>query len=138
VPLPVQRPLPVLFAGSAHDRNVARIAATGDGWIPVMGAEPSAIVEGRSRIDAARSARGRGDEPFTVRVELEPRSDARGRPDVDATLAQVPALLAAGATDVQFPMPYFAPDVDRARPVLEHLADAWRDVGATRSVPTPR
>ena len=130
VPLPVQRPLPVLFAGSAHARNVARLAASGDGWITVMGAGPSVIAEGLDRIRAARRAHGRDSSPFIVRAELAPRTDARGRPDVEATLVDVPGLVAAGVTDVQFPMPYFVSDPSRALHVLERVVAAWRGLAA--------
>lgn len=126
VPLPVQDPLPVLFAGAAHDRNVTRIAASGDGWIPIMGAEAEAVATDLARLDAARQAHGRGELPFIVRCELAARNDARGRPDVDATLAVVPELLAAGVTDVQFPMPYFASELAAAPAVVEHVVSTWR------------
>lgn len=132
-PLPIQEPLPVLFAGSAHARNLERLASVGEGWITIMGATPDVIVDGLTRIRSARRDHGRDTLPFVVRSELAPGSDARGRPDVDATLERVPALLAAGVTDVQFPMPYFASDDASAHRVLEHLVDGWRDVA---TIPT--
>jgi len=135
--LPVQQPLPVLFAGGAHARNVARLAASGDGWITVMGADPSAIVDGLDRIRSARGASGRAALPFVVRAELAPRSDAHGRPDVDATLAAVPELVAAGVTDVQFPMPYFVADPSRAPLVLDRVVASWREVTTTTTRPDP-
>ena len=130
VPLPVQQPLPVLFAGSAHARNLARLGASGDGWITVMGAEPASIAEGVDRIRAARRAHGRDDAAFIVRAELAPRTDARGRPDVTATFEDAPDLVAAGVTDVQFPMPYFVSDPSRAHDVLERVVAAWHEVMA--------
>jgi probable F420-dependent oxidoreductase len=130
VPLPVQQPLPVLFAGSALARNLERLASVGDGWITIMGAPPEVVADGLARIGAARRAHGREASSFVVRSELAPAMDARGRPDVAATLARVPALLAAGVTDVQFPMPYFAADHTRAHRVLELLVDAWPAVAA--------
>ena len=128
VPLPVQRPLPVLFAGGSHSRNVARITRLGNGWIPIMGAEPSVVTEGLERIQAARPADGPDAGQFIVRVELEPRTSARGRLDVDATIAGAAELIAAGATDVQFPLPYFVSDPTRAPQVLERVVAAWRDL----------
>jgi probable F420-dependent oxidoreductase len=135
VPLPIQRPLPVLFAGSAHARNLERLASVGDGWITIMGASPDAIADGLTLIDSARRQHGRTNLPFIVRSELAPVSDRRGRPDVDATLQLVPSLLAAGVTDVQFPMPYFASDDARAQDVLRHLVDGWRDVASIPNEP---
>jgi probable F420-dependent oxidoreductase len=130
VPLPTQQPVPLLFAGSAHARNLERIASVGDGWITIMGAPPDVIADGLTRIRAARREHGRDALPFVVRSELSPGFDARRRPDVDATLEQVPALVGAGVTDVQFPMPYFAADAASARRVLEHLVDAWSEATA--------
>ncbi len=126
VPLPVQQPLPVLFAGSAHARNLTRITTAGNGWITVMGAEPSVVADGVARIRAARRHLGRSQSPFIVRAELAPRVDARRRPDIEATLDDASALVAAGVTDVQFPMPYFVSDPSRALHVLERVVDAWR------------
>jgi alkanesulfonate monooxygenase SsuD/methylene tetrahydromethanopterin reductase-like flavin-dependent oxidoreductase (luciferase family) len=137
MPLPIQHPLPVLFAGSAHARNLERIASTGDGWITIMGAGPDVVADGLDQIEAARAAQGRHGLPFIVRSELAPRFDTRGRPDVDATLALVPPLLAAGVTDVQFPMPCFASDAGGAHRVLERVVDGWRDVSTTPTDPDP-
>ncbi len=61
IPLPVQERLPVLFAGSLHNRNVARIVATGDGWIPVMGAEPAVVAAGIALLGSVAAERGRDD-----------------------------------------------------------------------------
>jgi probable F420-dependent oxidoreductase len=132
-PLPVQQPLPVLFAGSAHARNLERLATLGDGWITVMGASADVVAAGLARIDAARRDHDCDSAPFLVRSELAPVSDARGRPDVEATLAAAPALVQAGITDVQFPLPYFAADLDRAHRVLEDLVDGWPSVACIPS-----
>jgi probable F420-dependent oxidoreductase len=128
VPLPVQQPLPVLFAGGSHARNVARITRLGDGWIPVMGAAPSVVAEGLERIRAARRTDVHDARPFIVRVELEPRTSARDRLDVDATIAGAAELIAAGATDVQFPLPYFVSDPTQAPRVVERVVTAWREL----------
>jgi len=87
-PSPVQRPLPVLFSGTLHDRNVRRIVELGDGWIPIMGATVDDIDAGVALLRSAYGAAGR--DPATLRV----------RGPADATLETVPALLAAGVTDV--------------------------------------
>lgn len=128
VPLPIQRPVPVLFAGSLHGRNLARITERGHGWVPVMGADAPLIADGIERIRVALDASGRASHQFIVRAELAPQCDRRGRPDVAATLASVPSLLAAGVTDVQFPMPYFAFDTTHASAVLEEVVSAWRGI----------
>jgi probable F420-dependent oxidoreductase len=128
VPLPVQQPLPVLFAGSLHARNVRRIVALGDGWIPVMGAAPAIVADGVALLADAFRAAGRDTDALRVRSELAPVVDARGRPDIRATLDAAPALRDAGVSDVQFPMPYFVTDPARAHDVLERVAAAWADI----------
>lgn len=125
IPLPLQQPLPVLFAGSPGPRTVRRVAANGDGWITVMGAEPSVIAQGIERIHAAGRERGRDLSSMIVRAELAPRFDERGRPDLDATLRGIPDLLTAGVTDVQFPLPYFVSDLTRAEAVLKAVVAGW-------------
>ncbi len=87
-PRPVQRPLPVLFSGTLHEPNVRRIVDLGDGWIPIMGATRHDIEEGVGRLRTAYGLAGR--DHATLRV----------RAPADASLETVPALLAAGATDV--------------------------------------
>ena len=135
IPLPVQERLPVLFAGSLHERNVARIVTTGDGWIPVMGAEPAVVADGVALLDSVAAERGRHATSFLVRCELAPVFDDRGRPNVDATLASIPALLDAGVTDVQFPLPYFVSGPAHATSLLQHVVDGWRSCVATHSPP---
>jgi len=87
-PGPVQRPLPVLFSGTLHEHNVRRIVELGDGWIPIMGATDDDIAAGVATLRTAYEAADR--DPATLRV----------RGPADATLEAVPALLAAGVTDV--------------------------------------
>lgn len=87
-PQPVQRPLPVLFSGTLHERNVGRIVELGDGWIPIMGAPLDDIAAGVAALRTAYEAAGR--DPATLLV----------RAPADATLETVPALRAAGVTDV--------------------------------------
>lgn len=87
-PSPVQRPLPVLFSGTLHAHNVERIVTLGDGWIPIMGATLDDIAAGVTTLRTAYEAAGR--DPSTLRV----------RGPAGADLETVPALLAAGVTDV--------------------------------------
>lgn len=126
MPRPIQQPVPVLFAGSLHPRNARRIVLGGDGWIPMMGSSPSVVLDGVKALRAAADEHGRDLSQLIVRVELAAQLDARGRPDLEQTIAPVPALMAAGATDVQFPMPYFASDLAVAAETLERLATLWQ------------
>lgn len=99
-PRPAQLRLPVWFSGTLTARNVRRIVDLGDGWIPIMGSTADDVRRGAERLAAAWSAGGRGPGPPHVQAALAPVPDGRGRLDAAATLAAVPALVAAGVTDV--------------------------------------
>ncbi len=87
-PRPVQRPLPVLFSGTLHTRNVLRIVEHGDGWIPFMGEGLEGVATGvealrRGFVDAGR-------DPAALLV----------RAPVALDLSDAAALAAAGVTDL--------------------------------------
>lgn len=106
-PRPVQRGgIPLWFGLAPTERNVERIAALGDGWIP-MEQRPEQLAEHIGKLRAAFAARGRDPQSLAVRVVPRPVFRADGSADLEATLAQVPALEAAGATMVElFPALY--------------------------------
>jgi probable F420-dependent oxidoreductase len=109
-PTPTQDRLPVWFSGTANARNVRRVATWGDGWIPIMGATTDDVARGTDALRAAVADAGR--DPATLLVRASPtlaRTDA-GAIDLEATLAQVPELVHAGATDIHVPLRAFAPD----------------------------
>ena len=87
-PAPAQHPLPVLFSGTLHPRNVDRIVRLGDGWIPIMGATITDVAAGVATLRTAFAAAGR--DPATLQVR------GPSAPDLET----VPELLAAGVTDV--------------------------------------
>ena len=64
-PMPVQRPIPVWFGGSA-DPVLRRIARTGDGWFPSGRLDE----QGRSRVATMRAyAREAGRDPDAIEIE---------------------------------------------------------------------
>jgi alkanesulfonate monooxygenase SsuD/methylene tetrahydromethanopterin reductase-like flavin-dependent oxidoreductase (luciferase family) len=107
----VQAPLPVWFAGPMHNRNLERVVVLGDGWIPVMGASLDEVRAGAARLRAAFEAAGR--RPESLRVQAP------------ATLAPVPALVAAGATDVIVHLAAVCRDPAEAPATLRALADRF-------------
>jgi probable F420-dependent oxidoreductase len=109
-PSPVQRRLPVLFSGTLHARNVHRIVALGDGWIPIMGATVDDVAAGVATLRREYEAAGR--DPASLRVRAPSPAD----------LATAPALVAAGVTDVVV-NPRGA-EID-----LPDLAERFRQVG---------
>ncbi|HLS82210.1 MAG TPA: LLM class flavin-dependent oxidoreductase, partial [Steroidobacter sp.] len=100
-PRPVQKGgVPIWFGLAPSDRNIERIAELGDGWIP-MEKRPEQLAGHIDRLRKAFEARGRDPQSLAVRVVLGAVFGADGAPDLDATLAAVPALAAAGVTMVE-------------------------------------
>ena len=99
-PRPVQSHVPIWLGIAPNERNIERMAEFADGWIP-MEQDPAKLAPVIARLHAALSARGRDPQAFTVRVvpRFVFRSDRT--PDLEATLAGVPALIKAGATMVE-------------------------------------
>lgn len=99
-PFPLQPRLPVLLGIKLLPRNIERIAEYGDGWIPMV-QDPQEI---RAGVEALRAAfRARGRDPADLKVRVVPRFRFRsdGSADLEAALAEVPRLSAAGATMIE-------------------------------------
>lgn len=121
-PQPVQRPLPVWFSGTLNDRNLRRVVSLGDGWIPIMGASLDDIREGVNRL---REATGRAVD---VQAPLSPvRRDDKSL-DIDAMMQQVPALAAAGVTNVYVNAATVGPDPQSAAGALPRVVAALQEV----------
>jgi probable F420-dependent oxidoreductase len=99
-PRPVQPHLPIWLGLAPNERNIERMAELADGWIP-MEQDAAKLAPVIARLRAALAARGRDPAAFTVRVV--PRFVFRPdkTPDLEATLAGVAALVAAGADMVE-------------------------------------
>jgi probable F420-dependent oxidoreductase len=100
-PLPVQGgAVPVLYGMKPTERNVARIGAIADGWLPDPGiCEPDTLSPHVEALRAAFVANGRDPARLMVGVMPRPlRAEGAAFADLDATLAQLPGLKAAGAT----------------------------------------
>jgi probable F420-dependent oxidoreductase len=100
-PRPVQDPLPIWFGLAPTEKNFARIAALGDGWIP-MENDAEKLAPMVDNLRAAFRAAGRDPAKIDVRVVAPYVFRADYTCDLDATLAKVPALVEAGATVVEF------------------------------------
>lgn len=125
-PQPRQARLPVWFAGSLTPRNMRRIAELGDGWIPIMGSTAADIRSGTERLRAALSDAGRSPEVLEVQGALAPVRDASGRPDVGATMAVVPELVAAGATNLSVHLKGFDPMLEDPLGTCTALVEGFR------------
>jgi probable F420-dependent oxidoreductase len=98
LPFPAQgRGIPIWFGLAPTDRNIARIAEFGDGWVP-MDSDPARVKAVVERLRAAFEARGRDPAELDVRVLLLPTFNADGSADLDGLSKKMPPLLDAGAT----------------------------------------
>ncbi|MEX2626179.1 MAG: TIGR03619 family F420-dependent LLM class oxidoreductase [Ilumatobacteraceae bacterium] len=122
-PAPAQDRLPVWFGGTMHERNVRRIVELGDGWIPIMQAPLSDVADGIARLrDAAP------DRTFEVQAELPIVRSSGGAPDLDATLDQVPATVAAGPTDVFMSLASLEPRPERATSTIATVGRRFAEI----------
>ncbi len=125
MPKPVQAGgVPIWVSGTVNAAVARRLARFGAGWIPWGSAlaDPAAsIAEMRAAVSAA------GGDPAKLQVQGYARvvRGDDGAVDVDATIASVPELVAAGITDLRFPVPM---PTDHAAAVasLTPLVDAFR------------
>ena len=115
-PTPVQHRLPVWFSGTLHERNITRIVELGDGWIPIMGATHADLADGTSLLRERLRDAGRDPHSLQVRCSLTAARRDDGSFDLDATLAPVPGLAAAGVTDLHL-------NSRAIDPTGEHLAE---------------
>jgi probable F420-dependent oxidoreductase len=121
-PLPLQPRLPVWFAGTLHARNVRRIVELGDGWIPIMGASLDDIRSG------AELLRATADRPMCVQAPAIPVKAPDGSRDPEATMAGVPELVAAGATDIYVNIASFAGSAAQAPAAIKLLVSTFQEV----------
>lgn len=116
--------VPVWVSGTVNARSMQRLARFGSGWIP-WGDDAVDIADGIAKMRAAVSELGRDPAGIGV-VGNAPmvRTDDGGF-DLDAAVAEVPALVEAGVTDVRFTV---AAPRDRAAATdyLAALVDKFR------------
>lgn len=131
-PKPVQSPLPVWFSGVLHERNVGRIVELGDGWIPIMGSTVDDIREGSTRLRDELARVGRDPSTLQVQGSAVYARDGDGGFDLPGTMASVPLLVEAGATDVAVNLKTFCRDLADAPAVLEAMAAEFAAVTSAR------
>lgn len=126
-PKPLQPGGVPLWIGGSLRPNLARIVEWGDAWIPIMGATVEAIADGAEQIKQAWSAVGR--DPGTLQVQAPLRIERGGddRPDLARSIATVPDLVAAGATDVHVTLRAFNRDPADAPAVFAEIVRRFAD-----------
>ena len=110
--------VPIWVSGTVQPRAMRRLARFGTGWIP-WGDDAADVVGGIARMRAAVADLGRDPADLQVVGALPIVRDDHGVPDLGRTMEAVPALLAAGVTDVRVRLP--VPDVRAA--ATEYLTD---------------
>lgn len=96
-PRPVQARLPLWVGAAATERAGQRIAAWGDGWLPIGKSDPFELLADKGPVVEAWEAAGR-TEPLGIRVGLPAAKRGDGSVDVDTTAERAAALVAHGAT----------------------------------------
>ncbi|MEY2571762.1 MAG: hypothetical protein QOE63_2112 [Acidimicrobiaceae bacterium] len=101
MPKPVQPGgVPIWVSGRMNRRVVERVVRFGSGWIP-WGDDANDPAPGIARLHDALAEAGRGDVRLQVTGSLPVVKDSDGALDVARTMDGVPAIVAAGITDVR-------------------------------------
>jgi probable F420-dependent oxidoreductase len=122
MPKPLQAGgVPIWVSGTINARVVNRLCRFGLRWIPwgddAMDIEPS-IARMRERIAAA----GVAPDGLQVVANLRVFKTDSGTIDLERTIAQIPPLIAAGATDLRVRLPIREPNVETEGSLHEFVA----------------
>lgn len=92
--------IPCWVGVKATEENCRLIASVADGWIPIE-QDPAAYAGGIAALRKAFEDAGRDPATLSVRAMLDFKFTSEGVPDLDATLAQIPAMLEVGVTHIE-------------------------------------
>jgi probable F420-dependent oxidoreductase len=122
--------VPIWISGTVNPRVVRRLATFGSGWIP-WGPAAADPVAGIAEMKERLAEVGRDPSDLQVTGTLPQRKADDGSLDVDRTMEQVPALAAAGLTDVRgrFKLP---DDRSAAVDELSRIVAAFRAAAGRR------
>lgn len=117
-PLPVQSGgIPQWFGLGASPRSVERMARAADGWAPLQ-VGWDVVAETVPKIKERMAQLGRDPSAFGVRLQVIPVVND-GVVDLDATLATIPTLLAAGATVIEVAALNYCSSPDEFEPFID-------------------
>jgi probable F420-dependent oxidoreductase len=119
--------VPLWIGGALHARNLNRLVKWGDAWIPIMGATLDDIADGARRAAEALRAAGRDPARLQVQAPLRIERGDDGKPDLARSIATVPDLVAAGATDVHVTLRAFNSDPAEAPAVFAEIVERFND-----------
>jgi probable F420-dependent oxidoreductase len=114
--------VPLWIAGTLHERNLQRVVELGDAWIPIMGESIEGVAAGAKAIRDGWAVAGRDPSRLQVQAPVRYVAGPDGRPDLARSLATIPELLAAGATDIIVTLRAFAHVPADAPAILGELA----------------
>ena len=123
MPKPTAGTVPVWVSGTVNRRSMARLARFGSGWIP-WGPDAADIASGIDKMREAVAAAGRDPSGIEVAASVRLERDDRGEPQIAPTMAAVPELVAAGATDLRVNL-QSPPGVDQAAEYLAPWVEAF-------------
>lgn len=127
-PKPCGGAVPIWVSGTTQPRAMRRLARFGAGWIP-WGDDAADITAGITRMRAAVEAEGRDPGGLGVVGNLPSVVDDTGAVDLEATMAAVPALTAAGVSDFRGNVRLGATD-EQALDELSRYVEAFRSATA--------
>lgn len=96
--------VPVWVSGTVNPAVVRRLVRFGSGWIP-WGPDARDLPAGIARMREAVAAAGRDPSDLQVVGTVPTVRGDGGEPDLSATMAAVPPLVDAGATDLRVALP---------------------------------
>jgi probable F420-dependent oxidoreductase len=100
-PHPAARTIPLWYGVKPTERQAARIAELGVGWIPIS-TSADYVRDGVARIREAFARAGRDPSTLQVRAHVPVHYGADGRGDLERSIAEIPALREAGVTVFEF------------------------------------
>jgi probable F420-dependent oxidoreductase len=119
-PKPVQgADIPLLFGIKMDADNAKKIAAVGDGWIPIKTSR-SFIKDGSSILNNAFES---AEKPLPrIRGQLPTITNEQGYPDLDKTLKEFERSFEAGLREIEFFPINFIQSGEDIKPTLEKIA----------------
>lgn len=122
-PAPSQKTIPCWVGVKATEQNCGLIASCADGWIPIE-QDPAQYKAGIEKLKRCFEAAGRNPSELSVRAQVQPQMDDSGKPDLEATLATIPAMLEAGVTHVEILPIVFVQSSEQMTEFLEKSVEA--------------
>lgn len=120
VPPPVQKDLPIWWAGPPSQKTADRIAEMGIGWIPLFLPDDK-LKAGIDLIRATMEKKGRDPKALLVRHQLLGTFGADGKIDLEKTFAKADYYEAIGVTCFGLGIGWSAASVDDVPGVIERL-----------------